>query len=405
MRLSCPDSAFVRYTRGVSTTLDDSTLAMLRLTLTPGLGPVLIARLVREFGTAEAVLGLAASQLERVKGIGPGKSSKIASGMQASADLVAREVESATKLGVRFVRIGTPAYPPLLAAISDPPPLLYVQGPLDPQGEDRFPVAVVGSRACSPYGLEQAERFAGIFARAGITTVSGGARGIDTAAHRGATRSAGRTVVVTGCGLAHCYPPENAELVGRVLANGGSIVSELPIGTAPTPENFPPRNRIISGMSLGVVVIEAAVGSGALITARTAVEDHNRDVFAVPGRVDSPTSRGTHELLKSGGAALVTDPGDVIQALEIQANHLHAGTFEARYGVRATEDDPSPTSLFSPPPAQAPADPILEALTTPRTLDQIITATGLGAGEVRGRLTMLELQKRVRRTGSSFERV
>jgi DNA processing protein len=158
-------------------------------------------------------------------------------------------------------------------------------------------------------------------------------------------------------------------------------------------------------MSLGVVVIEAAVGSGALITARTAVEDHNRDVFAVPGRVDSPTSRGTHELLKSGGAALVTDPGDVIQALEIQANHLHAGTFEARYGVRATEDDPSPTSLFSPPPAQAPADPILEALTTPRTLDQIITATGLGAGEVRGRLTMLELQKRVRRTGSSFERV
>lgn len=334
--------------------------------------------------------------------------------MAASGGLVAGEVEAAAKLGVRFALIGTSAYPPLLAAIPDPPPLLYVQGSLDPQGEDRFPVAVVGSRACSPYGIEQAERFAGIFARAGITTISGGARGIDTAAHRGATRSAGRTVVVTGCGLAHHYPPENAELFARVLATGGSIISELPIATAPTAENFPPRNRIISGMSLGVVVIEAAMGSGALITARTAVEDHNRDVFAVPGRVDSPTSRGTHHLLKSGGAALVTDPGDVIASLEIQANHLHAGTFEARYGVLASPDDPAPGSLFTSgePPAPTPTlptaattDPILIALDSPRTLDQLIAATGLGAGEARSRLTMLELQKRVRRSGSKFERV
>ena len=381
---------------------------MLRLTLTPGLGPVLIARLVKEFGTADAVLGLSAAQLERIKGIGPGKSSKIAAGMHNAADLVHREIDAAVKLGVRFVTIGTPAYPPLLASIPDPPPLLYVQGRLDPQGEDRFPVAVVGSRACSPYGIEQAERFAGIFARAGITTVSGGARGIDTAAHRGATRSAGRTIVVTGCGLAHCYPPENAELFRKVLDQGGSIISELPIATSPTPENFPPRNRIISGMSLGVLVIEAAVGSGALITAKTAVEDHNRDVFAVPGRVDSPTSRGTHELLKSGGAALVTDPGDVIAALEIQANHLHAGTFEARYAVHDPQGSAHAAILFAGTPerpAESAPDPILSALASTRTLDQIITATGLSAGEVRGRLTMLELQKRVRRVGSGFERV
>jgi DNA processing protein len=380
---------------------------MLRLTLTPGLGPVLIARLVKEFGSADAVLGLSASQLERIKGIGPGKSSKIAAGMRAAESLVNPEIDAATKLGVRFVTIGTPAYPPLLATIPDPPPLLYVQGRLDPQGEDRFPIAVVGSRACSPYGIEQAERFAGIFARAGITTISGGARGIDTAAHRGATRSAGRTVVVTGCGLAHCYPPENAELFRKVIDQGGSIVSELPIATAPTPENFPPRNRIISGMSLGVLVIEAAVGSGALITAKTAVEDHNRDVFAVPGRVDSPTSRGTHELLKSGGAALVTDPGDVIAALEIQANHLHAGTFEARYSVQDPEGSAHAASLFADAPRsqpETPADPILAVLASTRTLDQIITATGLPAGEVRGRLTMLELQKRIKRSGSGFER-
>lgn len=381
---------------------------MLRLTLTPGLGPVLISRLVKEFGSADAVLGLSASQLERIKGIGQGKSSKIAAGMVQAEGLLAPEIDAAGKLGVRFALIGTPSYPPLLASIPDPPPLLYVQGRLDPQGEDRFPVAVVGSRACSPYGIEQAERFAGIFARAGITTVSGGARGIDTAAHRGAVRSAGRTVVVTGCGLAHCYPPENAELFRKVLDQGGSIISELPIATSPTPENFPPRNRIISGMSLGVLVIEAAVGSGALITAKTAVEDHNRDVFAVPGRVDSPTSRGTHELLKSGGAALVTDPGDVIAALQIQAEHLHAGTFEARYAVNDPQGSAQAASLFGGTPerpADSTPDPILNALASTRTLDQIITATGLSAGEVRGRLTMLELQKRVKRVGSGFERV
>jgi DNA processing protein len=186
---------------------------------------------------------------------------------------------------------------------------------------------------------------------------------------------------------------------------GGSLVSELPMGTAPTPENFPPRNRIISGMSLGVVVIEAAVGSGALITAKTAVEDQNRDVFAVPGRVDSPTSRGTHELLKSGGALLVTDPGDVIAGLEIQANHVHGGTFDARYSTPA----PEPEDLFANTPAMsstvAPTDPVLAALESPRTLDQIIAATGMPAGEVRGRLTMLELQKRVRRRGGSFEKM
>jgi DNA processing protein len=377
---------------------------MLRLTLTPGLGPVLIARLLAEFGTPEAVLGLSAAQLERIKGIGSGKSGKIAAGLAESAGLVQAELDAAGKAGARFVVLGGPGYPPLLATIPDPPPLLYVQGRFEPSEADRFPVAIVGSRACSPYGIEQAERFAGIFARAGLTVVSGGARGIDTAAHRGAVRSSGRTVVVTGCGLGHYYPPENLDLFRKVVDLGGSLMSELPMATAPTPENFPPRNRIISGMSLGVVVIEAAVGSGALITAKTAVEDQNRDVFAVPGRVDSPTSRGTHELLKSGGALLVTDPGDVIAGLEIQATHVHGGTFDARYANpvhHATEPDDLFKSATAP---SVPTDPILAALDAPRTLDQIIAATGIPVGEVRGRLTMLELQKRVRRRGASFER-
>jgi DNA processing protein len=385
-----------------------SVVEMLRLTLTPGLGPVLIARLLAEFGTPEVVLGLAAAQLVRVKGIGSGKSGKIAAGLAASAGLVDAELDAAAKAGARLVVMGGPGYPPLLATIPDPPPLLYVQGRFDPATEDRFPVAIVGSRACSPYGIEQAERFAGIFARAGLTVVSGGARGIDTAAHRGAVRSSGRTVVVTGCGLGHYYPPENLDLFRKVVDLGGSLVSELPMGTAPTPENFPPRNRIISGMSLGVVVIEAAVGSGALITAKTAVEDQNRDVFAVPGRVDSPTSRGTHELLKSGGALLVTDPGDVIAGLEIQASHVHGGTFDARYATPAPGSESEGGDLFAAAltatPSAPPTDPVLAALDSPRTLDQIIAATGMPAGEVRGRLTMLELQKRVRRRGASFER-
>lgn len=383
---------------------DAATLPLLRLTLTPGLGPVLIARLVAQFGSADAVLGLSASQLERVRGIGPAKSSQIARGLAEAGPLVDRELELAAKLGVRFVALGTPQYPAPLATIPDPPPLLSVRGALDASGADRFAVAVVGSRSCSPYGLEQAERFAGIFARAGMTVVSGGARGIDTAAHRGAVRSSGRTVVVNGCGLAHTYPPENAELFEKVVACGGSLVSELPLTASPASENFPPRNRIISGMSLGVVVIEAAVGSGALITAHMAVEDHNREVFAVPGRVDSPTSRGTHELLKSGSAAMVTDPGDVIAALEIPAGHLHAGTFEPRYAD--PNRAPAEASLFAPHTSAVTSDdPVLAALGGPRTLDQIIAATGLAAGEVRGRLTLLELQKRIRRSGSAFERV
>lgn len=377
---------------------------MLALTLTHGLGPVLIARLLDTFGSPEAVLGLSAMQLEKVKGIGPGKSQAIAAELAKAPMLVEAELARVEKLGARIICRGDADYPQLLSQIPNPPPLLYVRGGLAPLGEDRFPVAIVGSRHCSPYGLEQSERFGGIFARAGLTVISGGARGIDTAAHRGAVRSSGRTIVVLGCGLGHVYPPENAELFDRIVGLGGSVVSELPIDAPPAAENFPPRNRIISGMSLGVLVIEAAVGSGALITAKMAAEDHGREVFAVPGRVDSPTSRGTHELLKSGGAQLVTDPGDVISALELPANHLAAGTHRDRYSPQlfdAAEPTPAEPQRL---PEAVPDDPILTALASPATLDQLLARTGLPVAELRARLTMLELQKRVRRSGSQFER-
>jgi DNA processing protein len=373
---------------------------------------VLISRLLEKFGSAQDVCRASAALLQTVQGIGPGKSADLARGLATSEALAQAEVSLAEKLGVHLVAKGTDEYPPLLAEISDAPPLLYVKGKLDPHGPDRYSVAIVGSRQCSAYGIEQAQRFGGILARAGLTIVSGGARGIDTASHRGALLSGGRTIAVLGCGLAHYYPPENAELFEKIAASG-AVVSELPLSTAPHPDNFPSRNRIISGLSLGVLVVEAGHRSGALITARLAVEEHGREVMALPGRVDSPTCRGSLDLLKSGGAALVTDPGDVINALESCAHHQHRGT----HGVRFTPTTPAAQDLFS----QTDAEPklaatsvalpapeshkaIIEALEEPMTFDQLSAATGLEPGRLRTEVTLLEVQRRVVREGPRLRR-
>jgi DNA processing protein len=381
---------------------------LLRLTLTPGLGPILIARLLEALGSARAVLAASAADLQRIRGIGDAKSTTIFRGLKESADKVSEELALAEKLGVRLIPKDSPDYPPLLRTIPDAPPLLYVRGSLRPQDADAYPVAIVGSRNATAYGIEQAERFGGVLARSGLTIVSGGARGVDSAAHRGAMRSAGRTIAVLGCGLAECYPPENRELFDRIVAtDAGAIVSELPLRAPPESDNFPARNRLISGISLGVIVIEAGRKSGSLITARIALEDHNREVMAVPGRVDSAASQGTHELLKKHGAALVTEPGDVLETLETPARHSFQGTHEARYADPAKPTDslfepkaPAPKSLALTPAQQA----ILAALETPATLDEIARDTGLAPGALRAELTLLELQKRVSRRGSQISR-
>jgi DNA processing protein len=317
---------------------------------------------------------------------------------------------------------GTADFPALLAAAPDAPPLLFVRGSWEPTGADRYAVAVVGSRHCTAYGIEQAERFGGALARAGITVVSGGARGIDTAAHRGAMAAGGRTIVVQGCGLAHDYPPENADLYRRLLESGrAALVSELPVQTAPHAKNFPARNRIISGLSLGVVVIEAGEKSGALITAKLAADEHGREVCVVPGRVDSPASRGSLQLLKEGVGQLVTEPGDVIALLEAAARHQHGGTFGARYSpvaahaagpdeadVRGADAGPS---LFGgtdarPQPAlalSAEDERIVSALRGEGLgVEQLVERTGLATPTVLTRLTMLELAGRVRRSGATI---
>ncbi|MCA9287300.1 MAG: DNA-processing protein DprA, partial [Phycisphaerales bacterium] len=322
--------------------LDDRTRAMLALTLTPGIGPILAARLIAAFGSPDAALAASPAALERVPGIGRVKAKSLVDTIRQGPAGLERELDLIDRLAVRLIAVGSPDYPPLLAQIPNPPPLLYVRGRFEPE-LDRYPVAIVGSRRCTAYGLEQAERFAGVLGRAGLTIVSGGARGIDSAAHRGSLRAAGRTIAVMGCGLAHTYPPENRDLFEQIVAEGrGLLVSELPMDTAPAAENFPARNRIISGLSLGVIVLEAGRNSGSLITARLAGDDHGREVMAIPGRVDSQASEGTHALLKEGAAMLVTSPGDVLALLETPARHHHAGTHEARYALfgDASSDGP-----------------------------------------------------------------
>ncbi|MDX2131447.1 MAG: DNA-processing protein DprA [Planctomycetota bacterium] len=378
--------------------------ARLRLHLSSGVGPVLFRRAIERFGSAADACAASPAAWKQVQGVGDAKSAAIATGLREAQAAADREVERAAALHIRIVHLGDPDYPALLASLPDSPGVLFVRGDLRPATDDRYPVAIVGSRDCTHYGLEQARRFAGGLAQAGLTVVSGGARGIDGAAHLGALHAGGRTIVVLGCGLAHTYPPEHKDLFDRVAACG-AIVSELPIDTPPAAENFPARNRIISGLSLGVLVIEAGERSGALITARLAVDEHGREVFALPGRVDSAASRGTLGLLKRGEAAMATEPADVIAALEACAHHVHRGTHAVRFPARETLDTPALFTQTPPAPAP-PANPVhaalLAALHEPRTADDVAESVGMDVARVRAELTMLEIQGRVARSGSKF---
>lgn len=389
-------------------TISDDARSLLRLTLTPGLGPRRIAALIETFGSPTAALACSPAELERVRGIGATTAARIAKGMRESLELADRELEAAHACGARIIGLHDDEYPPLLRQIPDPPPILYVIGRLLPQSDDRYPVGIVGSRSCTAYGMEQAERFGGVLAGTGLTIVSGGARGIDSAAHRGALRARGRTIAVLGCGLKHRYPPDNATLFEQIEDGRGAIVSELPMDVPPSAENFPARNRIISGLSLGVVVIEAAKGSGALITARAAAEDHGREVFAVPGRVDSAASEGTLRLLRSGEAAIVLGPGDVLETLETPARHLFHDTHEPRYAdptARPPADlwDGAGVDGQSGGPNDLQAR-ILAALADPRTPDALVEALGETPEAVRAAVTLLEIRGAVRRRGTLLER-
>ena len=274
-----------------------------------GLGPALYRRLVRQFGSWQAVTGASVRSLAGV----PGVSSQTAEAIRSPVREFdpSAELEDAKRQGVSIVADDDPGYPPGLNPMDDAPPALYVRGALLPT--DALAVAIVGTRRCSVYGQTQAERLGAALASAGITVVSGLARGIDAAGHRGALRGKGRTIAVMGCGLGRIYPPEHEELADRI-AEQGAVLSELPMSTPPRSQNFPARNRLIAGLSLGVVVVEAGERSGALITSRLANE-LGRQVFAVPGEISRPQSRGCHALIRDG-ARIVTDVRDILDEIE-----------------------------------------------------------------------------------------
>jgi DNA processing protein len=273
-----------------------------------GLGKVGYVRLLERFGTAEQVFRAGLQDLQTVEGIRENAARAITKFKRA--EKIERELDELEKADIGVLTYNDPQYPLLLSKIHDPPPLLYYKG--NPSERDGQCLALVGSRLGTPYGINTTERLAWGVSQHGLTVVSGMARGIDTAAHQGALMAQGRTVAVLGSGLDIIYPPENEKLFQRIVEQG-MVCSEFPLGTLPERQNFPIRNRIISGMSLGVVIVEATQHSGSLITARLAL-DQGREVFAVPGSVDSFKSSGTNSLIKQG-AKLVEHVQDILSEI------------------------------------------------------------------------------------------
>jgi DNA processing protein len=361
--------------------------AHLKLHLADGVGAVLFKRLVEAFGDVESAAAAGPAQWQRVPGIGPKTAEALAAvgDEQVDAELAAAEKQGATILCRQDDR-----YPAALANIPDPPAVLYVRGQLEPA--DAIAMAIVGSRRCTYYGLEQAERFGQLLGRAGFTVTSGGARGIDTAAHRGALAGGGRTVAIMGCGLCHTYPPENAKLFEQILAERrGALLSELPMNTTVLGGSFPTRNRIISGLSLGVLVVEAGKRSGSLITANEAAEQ-GRVVFAVPGRVDSPLSQGANQLIRNG-AIMAQDLDDILEHLGEVGSKMMAAPLPLAETASAVALAGHERLLF-------------DALAAnPLSLDELVRTTGVASGQAASAMTMLVLKGLVaQQPGNVFAR-
>ncbi len=323
-----------------ATQIGSHALEWLALSLTPGLGPTRIGKLVEHFGGAEAVLHASLTELEAT-GIQAVSAQAIATGK--SAELAREEVARAQDAGIHLVTLDDPGYPQRLKEIYDPPVVLYVRG--NAEVLTRPGIAVVGTRHPTPYGSGMAERLACDLAAQGLVIISGLARGVDTASHRGAIAAKGKTVGVFGTGVDVIYPKENSRLSEQILGLGGALISEFALGTFAAPQNFPIRNRIISGMSSGVLVVEAAEYSGTRITARCALEQ-NREVFAVPGNVTNKNSWGPNTLIKQG-AKLVATWEDVWEDLPADVRAKLSPPAEAESGANGgaslfPEEDLSP---------------------------------------------------------------
>jgi DNA processing protein len=359
----------------------DETPALLELTLCRGVGPGTVRALVRRFGSARDALGASRRELMEVDGVGPATADSVRAG--PGRETLETERELMERFRVRLVPCTAEEYPGLLRHLGDSAPvLLRLRGELRP--EDRLAVAVVGSRRCTAYGRKQAGRFAGALAGMGFTVVSGMAWGIDEAAHRAAVAAGGRTLAVLGSGLDVALQDREAELALEVAENG-ALLSELPMGTPPRAGNFPARNRIISGLSLGTLVVEAASRSGSLITARLAGEQ-GRAVFALPGPVDSPTSRGTHDLIRDG-ATLVQSPRDLVEGLGPLDAPLELAPEAEQTRQANTVDDARVMAL------NERERGLLEMLESrPRHVDEVVDQSGLPMSIVSATLLTLEIR-------------
>lgn len=301
---------------------------------------------------------------------------------------VSKELSLIEKNKIKIITLLDKEYPAALKSIATAPLVLYVRGELLPQ--DCFAIAIVGSRMASFYGIKAAERLSRELSYRGFTIVSGMARGIDTAAHRGALNSGGRTIAVLGCGLDIVYPPENKKLSNEIIKQG-AVISEFPLGTLPEKFNFPIRNRIISGLSLGTVVVEAAKRSGALITANYSL-DQGKEVFAVPGHIDSPTSQGTHQILKNG-AKLAESADDILEELQpIIKSHLKE--LKKKSSSLPPRLNPQEEKIYD-----------LLSASKPKYIDEISKEVAFPPAQVLSILSMLELKKIVKRlAGQRFVR-
>lgn len=385
---------------------DAERLARIAWLQTEGIGCTRCGRLIHAFGSASAAIEASAPLVAEAIGSRVEAAARwCEAARQAFGSSARAELDRCAASRVVLAMPGEADYPSLLSVVPDAPPLLWMRGRLGRRDEssaspsprvggdlapcelDEPRVAIVGSRRATAYGLEQASRFAGSLAANGVAIVSGGARGIDAAGHRAALRAGGRTIAVLGSGLDRPYPPEHDRLFEAIVEGGGAVVSEFPLATEPRPGLFPRRNRIVSGLSLGVIVVEAALRSGAMITARLAVEEHGREAMAIPGRVDAPRSAGCLRAIREGWAAMVTSVPEVLEQLGGAAMLLRGAAEFAAIGPSCESSQESEVRRV-----------IRAALVDLRgdevaACEAIVSATGLEVAVVRRELVRLQIER------------
>ena len=353
-----------------------------------GIGNVVLPALIDSFGTLEAIFSASAAELQTAPGITK-KAAAAVAGFK-NWDNIKKSLELIENAGINIVTYQDELYPAKLLEIYDRPPFLYVKGSLK---KEDINISIVGSRLASTYGKYTTERISRELALRGVTIVSGLARGIDSAAHRGALAAQGRTIAVLGTGLDVIYPPENKKLFTAIGQNG-AVVSEFPLGTPPHAFNFPARNRIISGMSYGVVVVEAGEKSGSLITARLALEQ-GREVFAVPGSIDSAGSRGTNKLIKQG-AKLIENTDDILEEIlpQLEKTKIQDALSTSGTETHIAGKNENLNSIDR---------QIIDLLSNDRLhIDELITVTGLSPNEILSSLMVLELKGLIKQHPGKF---